>query len=167
MRLEFALMGEITLRTTVMAPIATVFDLARDVTAHCRTCDFTDEAVVAPGRTEGLLELGDLVTFEARHLGLRQRLTAEIVELERPHRFVDEMRRGVFRALTHEHTFTESPAGVLMTDRLRWTSPLGLLGRVADALIVERHLEWFLRRKQTNLKLLAEGDSPEQIGTSQ
>ena len=78
-------MGRIVVKTHVRASAARCFDLARDVGVHCRTSAFTDERVVRPGRTAGRLELGDTVTFEGRHFGVRWRLTASIVEMERPH----------------------------------------------------------------------------------
>ena len=71
-------MGHIIVETLIHAPRERVFDLARDVGAHNRSASFTDERCVAPGRTDGLLELGDLVTFEGVHFGIRQRFTAEL-----------------------------------------------------------------------------------------
>jgi hypothetical protein len=49
---------------------------------------------VPPGRTEGLLELHDLVVFEGVHFGIRQRYTAKITEMQRPRYFVDELCKG-------------------------------------------------------------------------
>ena len=40
------------------------FDLARDVSAHAASASFTGERAVAPGRTEGFLELGDIVYLD-------------------------------------------------------------------------------------------------------
>jgi ligand-binding SRPBCC domain-containing protein len=132
------------------------FDLARDVDIHCQTADFTAERVVSPGKFAGRLELHDLVTFEAVHLGVRQRLTARIIQMERPQRFMDEQVRGVFHSLVHLHEFEEVAGGTLMRDTVTWVSSLGLLGKLADVLLVKRHLHWFLTRKQRALKELAE-----------
>lgn len=49
--------------TLIHAPAARCFGLARDVGVHCQTAAFTAERAIAPGRTSGLLELGDDVTF--------------------------------------------------------------------------------------------------------
>lgn len=148
----------ISVETRIAAPMTRCFDLARDVGAHALTSDFTNERIVG-GRTSGLLQLGDTVTFEAVHLGLRRRLTARIVEIDPPHRFVDEMVDGPFAALRHVHEFRTEADHVVMIDTLTWRSPLGILGRLADVLFVERHLRAYLTRKQANLKAHAESGS--------
>lgn len=90
-------MGKITVETRIRAPIDFCFDLARDVTTHAESAAFSSERVVQPGRTQGLLELGDLVAFEGRHFGMTQRFVAKITALDRPNSFVDEMVDGAFR----------------------------------------------------------------------
>ena len=149
-------MTTITIDTQIAAAVEVCFDLARDVEAHARSAVFSQERVVEPGRTSGLLDLGDLVTFEGRHFGIRQRLTARIVEFDRPHRFVDEMVAGAFHSLRHIHEFHARDNGTLMRDILSWETPLGVLGRLADWLFLRRHMEWFVRSKQLQLKALAE-----------
>jgi ligand-binding SRPBCC domain-containing protein len=146
----------ISIETIIAAPIERCFDLARSVEAHVETSHFTDERVVAPGRLSGLLDLNDTITFEAVHLGIRQRLTVRIVEMERPIRFVDEQVRGAFAALRHLHEFSAASGGTLMRDTITWKSPLGPLGGFVDRLFLRRYLTFFLRRKQALLKKLAE-----------
>ncbi len=152
-------MTRVVLDTLIQAPIDVCFDLARDVEAHVQTADFTDERVVPPGRTSGRLERGDLITFEGVHLGVRQRLTARIVEMNRPARFADEMVRGAFRRLRHTHEFLAQGSATLMRDTLEWEAPLGPLGWLADRLFLVRHMRSFLVRKQTQLKALAEAQA--------
>jgi ligand-binding SRPBCC domain-containing protein len=150
-------MGHVVIETLIVAPPEVVFDLARDVSVHVESAAFSRERAVAPGRTEGLLDLGDIVTFEGVHFFfLRLRFTVRIVELVRPHRFVDELERSAFRRLRHVHEFEEREGATLMRDTLDWTSPLGLLGRIADALFVTGHMQRFVRRKQLALKKVAE-----------
>jgi ligand-binding SRPBCC domain-containing protein len=149
----------ITHETLIRAPMERCFDLARDVGVHCETASFTRECALPPGRTSGLLEPGEEVIFEGVHFGLRLRLTARIVEMEPPRRFVDEMARGPFKRLRHVHDFTPDANGTLMRDTIDWESPLGPLGRLADRLFLQRHLRWFLQEKQTRLKALAERET--------
>jgi ligand-binding SRPBCC domain-containing protein len=144
----------------VRAPIERCFDLCRDIETHCRTAAFTGERALPPGKTSGLLELGDTVTFEGRHFGLRLRLTARIVEMRRPERFVDEAVQSPFTWLRHVHDFRQVGKGTKIVDTVRWETPAGALGRVVDRLFLERHMRRFLRRKQDALRALAEGDLP-------
>jgi hypothetical protein len=146
----------IVLETTIRATPQRCFDLARDVSVHCATVAFTQERALPPGVTDGPLKLGDLVIFEARHLGVRQQLHARIVRFEPPHLFADEMIRGAFRSLYHLHEFLPDGDGTLMRDTITWRSPLGLLGRLADVLVLRRHLTRFLARKNAAFKALAE-----------
>ena len=151
-------MTTIVLETRILAPIEVCFDLARDVDAHVKTSSTTGERAVG-GRTSGLLELGDTVTFEAVHFGIRQRLTSKIIELDRPKRFVDETVEGAFASLRHTHEFFVEGTSVLMRDTLTWRSPLGPLGVVADLLFVRRHMHEFMVSKQRQLKADAERTS--------
>jgi len=64
----------IELSTLISAPRERVFDLARSIDGHQDSTEGTHERAIA-GRTSGLIGLDDEVTWEARHLGLRQWLT--------------------------------------------------------------------------------------------
>jgi len=147
-------MTRIVVDTFIAAPREVCFDLALDVGAHAKSAAFSGERVVEPGRTAGILQLGELVTFEGRHFGIRQRFTAKIIELDRPRRFADEMVRGAFRRLRHVHEFHERDGGTLMRDTLDWEAPLGF---IADPLFLRRHMRWFVATKQRGLKQIAEG----------
>jgi ligand-binding SRPBCC domain-containing protein len=99
---------------------------------------------------------GDTVTWEAVHLGLRQRLTVRITRYERPRLFVDEMVKGTFRRFTHTHEFRATEEGTLMVDTFDYASPLGFLGRFADGLFLKRYLLRFLSERAGALKDEAE-----------
>jgi ligand-binding SRPBCC domain-containing protein len=150
----------VTIETRIAAPRERVFDLSRDAGAHAQSAAFTGERVVEPGRTQGLLELGDLLAFEGRHLGVRQRVTVRITEMDPPRRYVDEGVRGALRELRHVHEFYEEGGATVMRDVITWRSPFGILGRAADALFVARHMRWFITEKQARLKAMAEERLP-------
>src|SRR5919204_3186969 len=98
----------IRLATTISAPPERCFDLARDVDSHVRSTAATGERAIGP-ITAGLLELGDEVTWEARHFGIRQRLTARMTRVDAPREFEDVMVRGPFRSMRHIHRFEPRP----------------------------------------------------------
>lgn len=134
--------------TVIRAPREVVFDVSRDVDAHTRSASFSRERAVPPGRTSGLLERGDSVTFEGRHFGTRQRFTVHITEMERPSRYVDEASHGAFRTLRHVHEFEEVEGGTLMRDTMEYASPFGALAGWV--------LRRFVTRKQDALKVMCE-----------
>ena len=145
-------MGHIVRETPIAAPRERVFDLARHVEAHVAT--MPDER--AEGAT-GLLELGDRVTFRQRQFGVPFELTAEVAAMDRPRRFLDEQLSGVFASLVHEHTFEARDDGTLMRDSVRFTMPLGPLGRVGEP-VARRRLQWLVDYHAAALRDLAEGE---------
>jgi ligand-binding SRPBCC domain-containing protein len=155
-------MPTLTLVTEIHAPIERCFDLCRDLDVHARTLPHTRERLVG-AKTGGLAEMGDVLTFEATHLGVRQRLSSRITEFERPILFADEALSGAFSSLRHVHTFTAIEGGTLMRDQLTWTSPLGPLGLLADALLLKRYMLRFLVTRNRNLKAIIEGEAEGQV----
>jgi len=150
-------MPVITLETMIHAPIETCFDLMRDVRIHTETTAETNELVVG-AVTDGRLGLGQTVTFEGTHFGIRQRLTVKVVEFERPTLFVDEMIAGNFKAFKHIHEFFPVENGTSMKDTLIWTSPLGIIGRIVDKLLLESHLRRLVSVRNAKLKQIVESD---------
>lgn len=148
-------MPKIVHRQIINAPKEICFDLARNVEVHTKTTSHTKEIAVG-GITEGLLEEGDTVTWEATHFFIRQRLTAKIVSMERPNQFKDTMVKGAFYSFNHTHDFLELPEGTLMIDTFDYKSPLGILGILADKLFLERYMKKFIISRSMELKKIAE-----------
>lgn len=132
-------MPTIRVETLIRAPAERCFDLARDPELQTRSLAGTGERVVA--RTgSGLLGLGDVVTFEAVHFGVRQRLTAQISRCEPPLLFEDRQVQGTFRSFTHVHEFRATDEGTLMIDVFEFRSPLGVIGVLTDRLFPAHHM---------------------------
>lgn len=150
-------MPTILLQTTIRAPVERVFDLCRSVDAHLASAATTGERAVG-GITSGLLGLGDEVTWCARHFGWRWRLTSRITRLDRPHHFRDAMVKGPFARFDHDHHFEARDGATHVRDVFDFASPLGVLGRIADALFVTAHMRRFLGERMQIVQQLAEGD---------
>jgi ligand-binding SRPBCC domain-containing protein len=147
----------IELVTPIRAPIERCFDLARSVDIHLAGTADTGERAVA-GVVRGLLGPGDEVTWRARHFGVWQRLTSRITQYERPRRFRDSMVRGAFARFDHDHLFAADGDVTIMRDRFDFTSPLGPLGRLADALVLTRYMRGLLVERNRVLREVAESD---------
>ena len=148
-------MPEIRIVTAIDAPIGVCFDLARAIDFHTETLTDTGERAVA-GRTSGLIGLGESVTWEARHLGVRQRLTAEVTAFEPPFYFRDEMTAGAFRSFAHDHRFDVRDGRTVMTDEVEFRSPLGPVGWVVDYLFLTGYLRRLLEGRCQAIKREAE-----------
>lgn len=150
-------MPVITLTTPVVAPIGRCFDLSRSIDLHKISTVHTGEEAIA-GKTSGLIGMGEQVTWRARHLAVWQTLTSKVTAYNRPYFFVDEMVQGIFTVFRHEHAFEEKDGFTLMHDRFSYTSPLGVLGSLADVVFLKRYMEKLLLRRNCVIKMFAESD---------
>lgn len=150
-------MPKITLNTEIKASEAIVFDLARSIDLHKISTKQTNEEAIA-GKTEGLIGLNEWVTWRAKHFGVVQNLTTEITEFERPNYFVDEMKKGAFKEFRHEHLFSHNNNRTIMVDVFQYKSPLGFLGKIADALFLKRYMKTLLAKRNLVIKEFAESD---------
>ncbi|MBT8044942.1 MAG: SRPBCC family protein [Verrucomicrobiae bacterium] len=151
-------MPVIKLETQIVAPIERVFDLARSIDAHMASTTGTHERAVA-GRTSGLIEDGETVTWEASHFGIKQRLSVRVTKFDRPYMFGDEMISGAFSSMYHTHKFSPSGDGTLMKDEFHFTAPFGILGRFAEGLFLTGYMTKFLAKRAAQLKTMAESEA--------
>lgn len=148
-------MSKIEINTLIEADVEICFDLARDIDFHKESLKHSHEKAVA-GKTSGLIGLGEWVTWEAKHLGIKQRLTSKITEFEYPNYFVDEMVSGAFKSFRHEHHFRKRNNKTLMIDVFYFKSPFGLLGELVNWLFLKKHVENLLVTRNKFLKEQAE-----------
>jgi ligand-binding SRPBCC domain-containing protein len=148
-------MTVIDLTTDIDAPIERVFDLARDLDLHAASMAHTGERAVA-GRTTGRVEVGDTVTWRARHFGLWWSLTSKITVVEAPVRFEDVQEHGPFAWFRHEHRFEVVGGVTRMHDHWEHRSPLGPLGRIVDRLVLGLYMRSLLVTRNAVLKHEAE-----------
>lgn len=151
-------MPTIHLETFINAPVERCFDLSLNVDAHHQSVSRTHERPVA-GVTTGMMKLGDTVTWEAVHFGVRQHLTSKITSYERPHCFTDEMLKGTFHSMKHVHTFVPQSIGTLMIDDFSFQAPLGVLGWIVEKLVLTRYMEKLLLTRNQFLKQVAEANT--------
>jgi len=153
-------MVELTEITTISAPIERCFDLARSVEVHLAgNVHFGESAVAVGGVTTGLVELGQRVTWRAKHLGVWQNLTSEITRMDRPMYFRDEMIQGAFKRMEHDHFFeAKSAHQTVMTDVFRFAAPFPILGRITEVIVLRRYMTNLLRERNEVIKKIAESE---------
>lgn len=148
-------MTRIILRTEINAPAERCFDLSRSIELHQQSTAQTQEKAIA-GRTSGLIGLNESVTWRAKHFGIRQELTSRITAFQYPDFFIDEMTNGIFKSLRHLHAFRWDGQKTIMTDDFQFESPAGILGKLADRLILTSYLKNLLTKRNNAIKKLAE-----------
>ena len=163
--------------TVIRAPIERCFDLARSVEVHLAgNTHWGEQAVAAGAVTSGLVGLEQRVTWRARHFGVRWTLTSAITAIERPRYFRDEMVRGPFGRMEHEHWFRAvgqpsagrdlevppRPGGLPhteMRDVFRFAAPLGILGRLAEWAVLRQYMAGLLRERSGAIREIAESEA--------
>lgn len=150
-------MATIILETLINAPIKRCFNLSRSIDLHKLSTAKTKEEAIG-GRTGGLIEEGEFVTWRAVHLGIRQKLTVKITKMESPGYFRDEMVKGAFKSMHHEHIFEEQNGLTLMKDIFIFESPLGLIGKAFNTIFLTNYMRGFLMERNAVIKQIAEGE---------
>ncbi|WP_160140199.1 SRPBCC family protein [Chryseobacterium sp. c4a] len=159
-------MSRIYLETLINADIQIVFDLARNIDLHQQSTSQTHEKAIA-GRTSGLIEENETVTWRAKHLGVYQNLTTKIISMKKPGQFTDEMQKGAFKSLHHQHIFKTIEGKTLMIDIFDFESPLGIIGKIFNTLYLKNYLTKFLLERNKLIKTTAESTNPSSQSKSQ
>jgi ligand-binding SRPBCC domain-containing protein len=146
--------------TVIHAPVERCFDLARSVEVHLKGNIHSGEAtVVTEGVSSGLIGPNQKVTWSARHFGIRQKLTSVTTASNPPFSFRDEMVEGAISYMRHDHLFrVVSLCETQMEDVFCFAAPLGVLGLIAEALVLRSYMRELLRERNRVLKDVAESD---------
>jgi ligand-binding SRPBCC domain-containing protein len=100
------------------------------------------------------MRVGAEIDYIIKWQGLPMKWKTLITEYDPPNRFVDEQARGPYALWHHEHTFEETAAGVEIRDQVDYRLPLGVLGRIAHAVMVKRQLTEIFRFRQVAIAQL-------------
>jgi ligand-binding SRPBCC domain-containing protein len=109
------------------------------------------------GKTTGLIVGGEHVRWRGWKFGLPVWHESLITRYERPGFFQDTMRSGLFRHFQHDHRFEDIDGRTLMADIVRFSMPLGPLGRSAGKYIVVPHILDTMLKRFELIKRIAEG----------
>lgn len=74
-------------------------------------------------------------------LNIKMNWVTEITQVKDKHFFVDEQRMGPYSMWHHQHFFEEQDGGVMMTDIVTYIPPFGILGVIANSVLIKRQLE--------------------------
>ena len=85
-------------------------------------------------------------------LGIPLTWLTEIVQVDAPHRFVDEQRVGPYRIWHHEHFFSELPdGGTEVHDLVTYAPPLGPLGILLNRFLIRPQLEKIFNYREAQM----------------
>lgn len=126
-------------RTTVLAPLDAVFEFfSRPGNLGLLTPSNMGFAITD---ISGPMEEGALISYHLRVGGVPLKWTTRIDAWEPGRRFVDAQIAGPYACWWHEHRFEADGADrTIMTDRVLYAPPLGILGRAANQLFIKNSL---------------------------
>lgn len=150
-------MPVLELQTVIHAPIARCFDLSRSIDLHKASMVNSHERAIE-GVTAGMIGHLEEVTWEATHFGVKQKLTSRITAFKYPTHFRDEMIKGAFKMIKHDHTFEVIDETTHMHDRFEFESPGGIVGRMVNKLILTRYLKNLIIKRNEIIKDYAESE---------
>jgi ligand-binding SRPBCC domain-containing protein len=74
-------------------------------------------------------------------LGIKMTWVTEITQVKEKEYFVDEQRVGPYSMWHHEHKIEPIEGGVLMTDIVSYQPPFGILGSIANSILIKNQLK--------------------------
>jgi len=84
---------------------------------------------------------GMIISYTVRPLfGIPTEWVTEITHVRDKSYFVDEQRVGPYKLWHHQHIILPQNNGVLMKDIVSYQPPFGVLGRIANALVIRKTL---------------------------
>lgn len=105
---------------------------------------------------------GMIITYHVSPVfGIKMNWMTEITHVKEHQYFVDEQRFGPYALWHHQHHFTEIPGGVHMHDILDYAIPYSVVGRIANAVLVNKEVKKiFAYRKKSVEELFGKYQEP-------
>lgn len=137
-------MGFYQLHKTQKVP-ATINEVWNFISAPANLKKITPEYMGFDITSEMLSEKmypGMIITYRVSPvLGIKMNWVSEITHVKEKEYFVDEQRSGPYSIWHHEHKLEPIEGGVLMTDIVSYKPPFGVLGSIANSLLIKKQLE--------------------------
>ena len=90
-------------------------------------------------------------------LGIKMLWVTEITHVEEMKYFVDEQRIGPYSMWHHQHFIEPARQGILMTDIVSYSPPLGFLGALANTMFISKQLDTIFNYRKNKLEKLFPG----------
>jgi ligand-binding SRPBCC domain-containing protein len=85
---------------------------------------------------------GMIITYKVSPLfGIKLNWMTEITHVKELEYFVDEQRIGPYSMWHHQHKIEAIEGGVLMTDIVTYQPPMGILGAMANTVLIKKQLQ--------------------------
>ena len=104
------------------------------------TPDYMGFDITSDGEQDEMYE-GMIIAYKVSPLlGIKTTWVTEITHVKHQEYFVDEQRVGPYKLWHHQHILKEMEDGTLMTDIISYQPPFGILGNIANKIIIKQKL---------------------------
>jgi len=101
---------------------------------------------------------GMIISYTVKPLlGIKMLWVTEITHVEEMRYFVDEQRIGPYSMWHHQHFIEPDGQGVLMTDIVSYSPPLGFIGAIANTIFISKQLDTIFNYRENKLEKLFPG----------
>jgi ligand-binding SRPBCC domain-containing protein len=109
--------------------------------------------VITGNTGKGKMYPGMIISYKVSPLlGIKLNWVTEITHVKEFEYFVDEQRIGPYSMWHHQHKIEPIEGGVLMTDVVTYQPPLGIVGAVANSLIIKKQLQQIFNYREVALE---------------
>jgi ligand-binding SRPBCC domain-containing protein len=137
----------------IRAPMEEVWDF---ISSPKNLKDITPDSMgfeITSGNLSEKMYPGMIISYTVKLLlGIRMIWVTEITHIEEMGYFVDEQRIGPYSMWHHQHFIEPTDQGVLMTDIVSYTPPLGFLGAIANSVFISKQLKAIFNYRENKLE---------------
>ena len=94
------------------------------------------------------IQKGTLIVYQLKVHGIPMKWQSLIEDWTPQNQFVDVQLKGPYKQWHHTHLFEAKDGGVLVTDRIRYEVPCGLIGNWLGGKFVRKDIESIFRHRQ-------------------
>lgn len=110
------------------------------------------------GQSTPQIEKGTLIDYQLKLHGIPIKWRTLIEQLNPQHDFVDTQLKGPYKLWHHTHIFKPCLGGVLMTDKVRYQVPFGVLGHLLAGNYVKKDVTRIFKYRRETISQIFGGN---------
>lgn len=127
------------------------------------TPDYMGFEITSEGLPDKIYE-GMIISYKVTPLaGIKTTWITEITNIRDKQYFIDEQRMGPYKLWHHQHFLEPVKDGTLMKDIVSYQPPFGILGNIANSLVIKKKLDEIFDYRKVALRELFEELPPRKI----
>ena len=109
-----------------------------------------------------VMEKGTVIDYTIRLFLIPIHWRTLITKYNPPYEFVDEQIKGPYNFWHHTHKFKKVDGGVEISDKVIYSIPMGIIGRVLHYLWIKRDLEKIFSHRKEEIENILVNNNPDE-----